>query len=567
MSAGFRSKVWQLARFSLLTAGIAGSALFPSLGVQAAAVSGPASAAPHTRTGLLTPAGTIDPIHPPAGGAALAAAPKTKTRAKGIQRLSAQLAGAATAGKPSVNAGGLDASPAGGLQQNFNGVGSLDSAVTNFGLEFEPPDQGLCVGNGVVLEPVNSAYTFYHRDGSLIAGPFNVNDLFGDPGLAFTTDPRCVYDQAANRWFAIIAFISDDNTVGRVEIAVSTTGDPTGLWTVYRLDATDDGSNGTPAHRGCPCFGDQPLLGIDSQNLYISTNEFAIIGPQANGAQIYAITKAELVAASSAHFVMFENLSLGGSTAFSVQPALTYSSTGAEFFLNSLDPNGHGDNRLGVWALTNPQAVAQGGVPNLSSLVIASEAYSIPPGAPQQGATSLLDAGDDRMQQTEFINGELWGELDTAVGLRHDASLRAGIAWFRVHPALAGQTLGSASIAGQGYLAAAGNSLLYPAIAAGADGLAAMVFTITGPNQFASAAYAVMSNDHSAFGEIHIAANGTGPYDPNAGRWGDYSWAAPDPSGHGLWFATEYIPPAASQTTDGRRNWGTRVFEVNAGGN
>src|SRR3954451_1846793 len=52
----------------------------------------------------------------------------------------------------------LSATSPAGLVRNFNGVSSRDSAVTNFGAEFEPPDQGLCVGNGFVLEPVNSAF-------------------------------------------------------------------------------------------------------------------------------------------------------------------------------------------------------------------------------------------------------------------------------------------------------------------------------------------------------------------------------------------------------------------------
>src|SRR5579863_6362814 len=34
------------------------------------------------------------------------------------------------------------------LLQNFNGTSSNDSRRTNFDQEFEPPDQGLCVGNG-----------------------------------------------------------------------------------------------------------------------------------------------------------------------------------------------------------------------------------------------------------------------------------------------------------------------------------------------------------------------------------------------------------------------------------
>jgi len=40
---------------------------------------------------------------------------------------------------------------------NFNGTSSRDSQFTNYNLEFEPPDQGLCANNGFVLEPVNSA--------------------------------------------------------------------------------------------------------------------------------------------------------------------------------------------------------------------------------------------------------------------------------------------------------------------------------------------------------------------------------------------------------------------------
>ncbi len=50
--------------------------------------------------------------------------------------------------------------------------------------------------------------------------------------------------------------------------------------------------------------------------------------------------------------------------------------------------------------MTNRAVVATGGKPTLSSVVMPSEAYGIPPGAQQKGAASLLDAGDDRMQQT-----------------------------------------------------------------------------------------------------------------------------------------------------------------------
>lgn len=445
----------------------------------------------------------------------------------------------------------------GNLLTNFDGTGSLDSGITNFGAEFEPPDQGLCVGNGFVVDMVNSAYRVYNTKGVSLAGPFNINKVFHDGFTQFTSDPRCYFDASTHTWFAVILFLNDTFTASRLEIAV--TGDPTKSWRVFKIDTTRVGGN------GCPCFGDQPTLGIDGFNIYVTTNEFSINGPPFafNGAQIYAIDKNDLVAnAKKVHFVHFRDLSIGGALAGSVQPALTTGSPGAEYFLSSLDPNGLGDNRIGVWALTNASAVGEGDMPTLTSKVINSEAYSIPPAAMQKGSTSLLDAGDDRMQQVQFIGGSIWGALDTSLQPAGDAAARAGIAWFKVTPRLSGSKLGNASIEKQGYIQSKGEYLLYPAIQADSAGRAAVVFTLTSAKRFASAAYDVTGEESSNFGRPVVAAAGTGPYDPLATRWGDYSWAVLDPVTDSVWMATEYIPPPASQTTDGLRNWGTRVLQV-----
>jgi hypothetical protein len=448
-----------------------------------------------------------------------------------------------------------------GLVKKFNGVSSLDSEVTNFGAEFEPPDQGLCVGNGFVVEPVNSAFTIYRTNGSVVAGPFNVNVLFNEGLKEFTSDPRCYFDKSTNTWFATILFISSDNTIGRTDLAVNTSGDPTTNWTVYHINGTDVGGP------GCPCFGDQPLLGIDQKNIYISTNEFSILGPQFNGAQIYAISKSDLVAlAKTVHFVHFANLNIGGALAASVQPAITNGASNAEYFMNALDAFGTFDNRIGVWAITNRDAVSKGKFPTLSNVLITSEPYGVPPKAIQKGSSSTLDSGDDRMQQVQYINGDLWGALGTAVTIPNDTAPRAGIAWFKVRPQLDtnGKLIRGAKIVKQSYVASLGNYLIYPAIQASPNGTAAIVMTLSGPNYYPSVVFTKMQSGKNAFGLIHIALNGTGPYDPTATRWGDYSFAVLDPNGKYFWMATEYIPPVSSQTTDRIRNWGTAVIEVSA---
>jgi hypothetical protein len=539
----------------LVIAGLVGSSAFVA-GVPMAHVQAASSAATQYPQGTLATAALVH-AGPGQGGHAVAT-----TRQKGALPIHAQTGPSAAAGHaplatPAVARGTST------LLQNFDGVGSRDSAVTNFGLQFEPPDQGLCVGNGFVLEPVNSAYRVYRTNGSTVVGPFNVNDIFNVGAEEFTSDPRCYYDAVTNTWFALILFINSSSTVSQVDVAVSTSGDPTGFWTEYRFDTTDNGINGEPNHPGCPCLGDQPTIGTDQNNLYFTTNEFSLVGPQFNGAQIYAVAKADLVKAKAkVHFVHFDHLNIGGTKAASVQPALTTGASQAEYFLNSLDPNGTFDNRIGAWAMTNTAAVAAGHSPTLSSRIVSSEAYSLPPPAKQKGSSSRLDSGDDRMQQTQFINGTLWGALTTGVTIPNDATERAGAAWFAVHPTLDGSLIGTTTIVHQGYEAEAGHYLIYPAIQADSAGRAAMGFARTGSDVYPSAAYAVLQLHHSSFGAPVTAAAGTGPYDRHATRWGDYSFAVLDPSGTAFWLATEYMPPKSSQTVDGKRNWGTRVMEV-----
>ena len=443
---------------------------------------------------------------------------------------------------------------------NFNGTSSRDSEFTNYGLEFEPPDQGLCAANGFVLEPVNSAYRIFRTNGRSIRGPFNINDLYNVGGKEFTSDPRCWYDPATTTWFSTILFLNDTGTVGTVLIAVRHAKDPLGLWNEYSIDATD------PGGRGCPCFGDQPRIGIDQQNLYITADEFSIQGPQFNGPELWVIDKAGLVAGKPAvNFAQFTHLSIAGQQGLAPQPALSTGKPHAEFMLSSLDFNGAGDNRLGLWAITHRAMVTTGGVPTLSSVVINSEAYANPPSPPQKGSTSKLDGGDDRMQQTETAGGTVWGELATAVTPAGDTSPREGSAWFQVKPRLGGGMVTGGSIVRQGYVAVAGKYLLYPAVQPDAAGNAAVVFTETSSSMFPSSAYATLKAGASNFGAPVVSAAGQGPYFKGSTRWGDYSFAVPGTGSDSAWLATEYMPAKSSQTTDGHQNWGTRVVEVPLG--
>lgn len=474
------------------------------------------------------------------------------------------------AGAPQADDMRGPSAPSTGLLHNFNGISDLDNTHV-LGAPIEPPDQGLCVGNltgkAVVGEIVNEAITFYTPAGKVVSGPTELNTFFGEPPFSseFVGDPRCYFDAATKTFFLTIFATDNFTTESHVDIAVLPSD---GAGFVFALNTTDSSNpKGT-----CPCFGDQPLLGIDQNNVYISVNEANFSGTIFNGAALYAISKSQLLAGHvPVNVASFVNLTLAGAPILELQPAITNSSAEAEFLLNSFVIAAAGipiptSNNLGLWALTNGEAVTTGGIPTLSATVITSELYVFPVPAASTGGT-FLTPNDDRMQQVQFINGYLFAALDTAVSLSGASVALDGVAWFQVKPQLSGGTIAGGTLKHQGYIAASGQYLLYPAIEASKQGeTMAIVFTDTSTTLNPSAAYVLHRPSDGGdtavkpFSKIQIAAQGVSSYDPNGTRWGDYSGAVMDPDGTNIWLATEYIPPLADQSTS--FNWGTRIFEV-----
>ncbi len=465
----------------------------------------------------------------------------------------------------------------------FNGINNFDQSAVNSGFSVEPPDQGLCVGNGFVFEGVNDAFSVYSENGGLRAGPAQSNAFFGVPFALNVSDPKCLYDPASNRWF--VTMIEYDNLLSNngIMLAVSQTGDPTGSFVVYRIDVTKDGSDFFPGD--CPCLGDQPLIGADANGFYVSTNAFGVFSFQ--GAQVYAISKAALVkGAASPPGVHFDQLSFllpDVEFSFSIQPSSTSPGTkgdpGTEYLAQSMRARTL-ENRIAVWTVNNTAAL-DGDLSKLSmsTVVIPTESYAQPVSATQKaGPTPLaeraaindfafganeqnLDGSDQRMSQVMYRNGQLWTAIGTAAA-SDGSPVRDAIAWLVVNvsnPAAGPQ----ASMAAQGYLAGPESShLVYPAMAVNSKGNASMVFTLTGPQFFPSAAYWNFGSD-----SIHLLADGAVPQDGfsayffNRPRWGDYSAAAVAGDGS-IWLATEFIPGGARKVF---ANWGTFVGRIHQG--
>jgi len=317
----------------------------------------------------------------------------------------------------------------------------------------EPPDQGLCVGNGFVLETVNDTLQIFDTAGNPVSAPTALNSFYGyAPAFDRThglfgpeiTDPSCLFDVATQRWFHVVLTLDRAvntsqalNGNNHLDIAVSVTADPTGAWNVYSLPVQDDGTQGTPDHHCTlgrnpahgPCLGDYPHIGADANGFYITTNEFNLVSPGFIGAQIYAFSKRQLAAgAPFVNVVQFDTsdpglgVQLDGAPGFTVWPATSSGNTfegghgGTEYFLSSeaIFQNSGVDSRLRLWSVTNTSSIDTAPALGISATVVNTIPYAVPGRANQKAGD--IPQGQCLADSTLQVSATLFGCWRLLVG-------------------------------------------------------------------------------------------------------------------------------------------------------
>lgn len=452
----------------------------------------------------------------------------------------------------------------------FEGLNLYQQRYARGGNQFtvEPPDQALCAGNGYVVEAVNDVLNVYNSSGqsvlpdntatNIVSGfprdvnhAIDLNSFFGyAPAInratgvraQSVTDPSCLYDAATQRFF-VVALTLETRPNGsftlanHLDIAVSQTSNPTGLWNVYRVDVTNDGSPGNTGGP-CPCLGDYPHIGADAYGFYVTTNAYPWGPGDFDGAQIYAFSKAQLAAGAAS--VTMQHIDTTGTVnatspvaqtepGFTVWPAqspgagsFNLNAGGTEYFMSSnAGEEAAGDAYTGsstnlvVWTLTNTSSLDSASPAlSLSTRVLNVNLYGVPPKQHQPGSGTLATAATAQGYcindtTTALFNGQVgcWrlvfggqpphdevistpdsndtrmqqvmyanGKLWGALdtALNPDGGAqRAGIAWYIVNPS-------AGKVALQGYLGAAGYDFTYPAIGVTKSGRGVLAFTATG---------------------------------------------------------------------------------------
>ena len=328
-----------------------------------------------------------------------------------------------------------------------------------------PYDAAIAVGPNHIVAMSNAQFAIYSKSGTLIS--LKQNSQFFPTDAGANTNPKCYYDASGH----FVLFASQaQNPLAYMNVAVSQTSDPTGAWWMYHLDWTIDGSTNTGF------WGSWPTLGYDDSAIYIAANQYSFATIYNASVFAYAkvrvLNKPQLFNGATATWTDFTNLhNADGTPAFCVTPGCMLSSGGSEYLLNN---SAGGGSTVTMWRIDN--AVSKPTLTLVATVPVGT--YSIPPNARQAGRGSpYIATGDCRLQSVVMRGGVLYTALTVYYG-GGKVKPGAGIRYLAIST--------SGSVSKNILYYTSGIDFYYPAVTVDASGNMFMVFSRSGPSEYAS---------------------------------------------------------------------------------
>lgn len=428
----------------------------------------------------------------------------------------------------------------------------------------DPPDSSVAVGPSEVAIATNGALSVFSRTGTLNRNT-RITTFFTNAiavGETKVFDPHLLYDPYIGRfWFVVAA--RNDTSLSHLLVSISDTDLASGSWTIYRLDASQNGQQ----------WCDYPQVGIDAQAVYLTCN--MINWPQTPpdvrpGPMLRVFPKDPFVNGTSASGWRFlpSDLAVGNDPSHTVVPAIMYNaSPGDGEFLIDAHGGGAAGNALEVWHLTDPNSPTG---PTLDHVTQTVGSFDMAPDARQPGTNIGIDTGDTRLQFAFWRNGVLSTGQTVAGPTGNSAAAAFTEIDVSAFPSLPGTPLsdwvwtipGDTNYDYDTYCPAVAVDLV--------TGHRAMVFNESSSGFTVYASGGVLGIPPSSVCtdcwesvSVPLLNVWQGYYtfdlgrnlDPKGrNRWGDFSGAASDPFG-GVWLHAEYVYL--------QDVWGTKVQQFN----
>ncbi|MBK6345365.1 MAG: T9SS type A sorting domain-containing protein [Bacteroidales bacterium] len=408
---------------------------------------------------------------------------------------------------------------------------------------YYPPDANGTAGPNHFMQTINSVYAIYSKTGTLLAGPTNLNLLFGSVTGATCNDgdPIVLYDEQADRWLVVEFSICGTNDY--MLFAVSQTNDPTGSWHRYSFDVDD--------------MPDYEKIGIWQDGYYMGTNNSS-----ASKKDIYVFERSKMLLGQTAQMVGFDNswrpTTIDG---FMCVPPVdndgAFAPAGSPglFITINDDAIAGGSDQLWIYEL------AVNWTTPASSTFTRSQQLTVPAfdsnfGAnwdniKQQGTTRELDAIPQViMNAPQYRNFGTYQTLVCCHTVDVDNTDHAGIRWYELR-----RTSGTWSLRQSGTYAPDAHSRWMGSIRLNGQNEIGLGYSISSTTLYPGIRYTGQTSAayNTGAGTLDLSEQTitTGTYSQTAyNRWGDYAGLSVDPSDdRTFWFSTEYIGASSARKT------------------
>jgi hypothetical protein len=404
---------------------------------------------------------------------------------------------------------------------------SVSVGIARAGLGYTgyiPPDTIGAVGPNHYVEALNLTMGVYAKGtGNLLSSRSFASFFSPLGGIQNQSDPFVTYDTFTDQF--VVGVIDYNSLDSRLDLAVSTTSDPTGSWTFRRYDMTHDTTSGT-------YLSDYPRFGYNADAYVVTFNMF----PNPSGSQhvdTLSIRKSDL--AGFVYAWPTGTVQIPG-----MSPSVMHdAAAGGPMWLVGTG----GFSNIRVYKMTNEFS----GTPTITP-------YSV--GVPSYGAITAPRQPGGSMSwnfDTRIFNAAMRGGMLVAAH-----AVRSGTAdvarWYELDTTGASPTL-----AQEGQVNPAGTTDTYfPTIDINAAGSLGMTYIESSPTEFMSMWVTGRTTADPAGTMQAPAVVFQGNSNYTIPRAGDYSGISVDPSnGSTFWAANEY--KASS-------NWNTGFasFDVNS---
>ena len=414
---------------------------------------------------------------------------------------------------------------------------ALSDPIVNFQAQsspYFPPDEIGAAGPNHYMQAVNATYAIYSKTGTLLAGPTNLNLLFGSvPGSNCNDgDPIILYDEMADRWMA--AEFSLCGNPDRMLVAVSASNDPTGVWYQYSFNM-----GGMP---------DYEKFGIWPDGYYMATNT-------SNNTDIYVFQREVMLSGgTNPKMVSFDNPWRPGSVdGFMMVPPVDNDGPAAPagtpgiFIAHQDDAFGGSADQLWIyeldvdWTTTSNSTFTR--VQQINVTPFDSNFGNNWNNIKQPGTSQELDAIPQViMNVPQYRNFGSYQTIVCCHTVDVDATDHAGIRWYELR-----KTTGDWTIRQQGTYAPDIHSRWMGSIMLNGANEIGLGYSISSTSVYPGIRYTGQTAEEYALASgIMDVAEGViwegAASQTGANRWGDYSQLSVDPSDdETFWYTNQYV--------------------------